>query len=115
MVDETKLWQEQARRLGGEDLVTKIEHIARDCAETKEMVAEMKNSAFPGGDIGGHKRYHEAVIERTAEMRRLRVAIQERTVTSIIWALCVFLALCVYAYCTGGKPPPFTIPMNGGR
>lgn len=43
-------------------------------------------SAFPNGDIAGHCRYHEIQMERLEETRRLRVAIQEKTISGLIWA-----------------------------
>lgn len=43
-------------------------------------------AAFPSGDIEGHCRYHEIQIEKLQEMRRLRVAIQEKTISGLIWA-----------------------------
>lgn len=41
--------------------------------------------AFPGGDHIGHCRYHQLMIEDIEERRRLRRAILEKTLTSLIW------------------------------
>lgn len=54
--------------------------------------------AFPGGDIDGHRRYHELMIERTSEVRRLRVAIQEKTISGLLWALIIGIGLAVWSY-----------------
>lgn len=68
----------------------------------EEMVERMlalekaARMAFPGGDAEGHRRAHEAMIERTAELRRLRVAIQEKTISGLVWAAVVGLGLLVY-------------------
>lgn len=98
------LWQEQARRLGGDDLVTTIETMARDIHDIKKNMADLSSTAFPGGDVEGHRRYHELMIERNMELRRLRIAIQEKTLSGLVWVLIIFLGLCVLSYITG-KPP----------
>lgn len=45
--------------------------------------------AFPGGDHVGHCRYHILMIEHLEERRRLRIAIQEKTISGLIWAALV--------------------------
>ena len=82
--------------------------MGRDLHEIKKNVADLSSTAFPGGDLEGHRRYHILMIERTEEIRKLRVAIREKTLGGLIWALIVFLGLCIYSYVAGGKPP--TIP-----
>ena len=101
---DNKLWQEQARQIGGDELVVTIENMAKDIHDIKKSVSDLSHSAFPGGDIEGHRRYHASMIERTEEIRRLRRAIQEKTISGLIWALIVFLGLCVLSYISG-KPP----------
>lgn len=105
-----ELWQQQAEKLGGEALVETIEQMAQDIHEIKKNVSDLTTSAFPGGDVEGHRRYHALMIERTEEIRRLRRAIQEKTISGLIWAFLVFLSLCVYSYVGGGKP---TLPPLG--
>jgi hypothetical protein len=58
------------------------------CEAIMEMRADIHKltQAFPGSDTDGHRRYHEIQIEKVAEMRRLRVAIQEKTISGLIWA-----------------------------
>lgn len=53
--------------------------------EIRENIKKL-TMAFPGGDIEGHRRYHEAQIEKIAEIRRLRIAIQEKTISALVWA-----------------------------
>lgn len=62
-----------------------IEDMQRRHEDHASQVAALK-AAFPGGDTGAHLRYHESLIERNAELRRLRVAIQEKTISGLIWA-----------------------------
>lgn len=91
-----ELWQQQARAMGGDDLVAKVEQMADDIHDIKAVMTTL-NKAFPSGDIDGHRRYHEAVIERNAELRRLRVAIQEKTISGLIWIAIVWMGSRAWA------------------
>lgn len=57
----------------------------------EEGIADLKD-AFPAADLSGHRRYHELIIRRTEEIRRLRVAIQEKTISALVWILLLWLA-----------------------
>ena len=54
------------------------------------------NKAFAGGDAEGHRRAHEAMINLIEEKRRLRVAIQEKTISGLIWAGIMFVGLAIF-------------------
>jgi len=54
--------------------------------------------AFPGADHVGHCRYHDLMIEQIEERRKLRRAVQEKTISGLVWALIVGLALAVWHY-----------------
>jgi len=54
--------------------------------------------AFPGGDHVGHCRYHELMIEDIAEKRRLREAVQQKTISALVWAAVAGLAYAVWQY-----------------
>jgi hemerythrin len=60
----------------------------------EQIIALQK--AFPAEDAEGHRRYHEAIIEKTAEIRRLRQAIQEKTISGLIWAAIVWFGIAVF-------------------
>ena len=65
--------------------------------------------AFPHSDIEGHRRYHETQIEILEEKRRLRSAIQEKTISGLIWSAIVGISIIVWNYAvhfirTGGNP-----------
>jgi hypothetical protein len=49
------------------------------------------NAGFPGGDPVLHRMYHDGIIERTQELRKLRQAIQEKTILALIFAGGVWL------------------------
>jgi hypothetical protein len=53
--------------------------------ELTQRVEKME-TAFPQKDYDGHRRAHEAFIERTAEIRRLRIVIAEKTIAGLVWA-----------------------------
>ena len=53
-------------------------------------------TAFPNSDFEGHKRYHETIVEMLAERRRLRMAIQEKTISGLIWMVLVGLGLAIW-------------------
>jgi hypothetical protein len=54
--------------------------------------------AFPGGDHVGHCRYHDLMIEQLEERRKLRRAVQEKTISGLLWAAIVGIALAVWHY-----------------
>lgn len=62
--------------------------------------------AFPGGDHMGHCRYHELMIEGIEEKRKLRQAVQEKTISGLVWAAMVGLAYAIWQYLKSslGKP-----------
>jgi len=97
------LWQEMMAP-HGDALVNLLTEI-RDsqCAMKKRidgMEQSMKehiNLAFAGGDPEGHRRAHEIMIQTMEEKRRLRVAIQEKTISGLIWAAVLWLALAAWS------------------
>lgn len=55
-------------------------------------------AAFPGGDVEGHARYHQIKIEEILERKKLRAAIEEKTISGLVWALIVSVAVAVGNY-----------------
>ena len=84
--------QEDLSRIVDPEVVRVLHQILNGQHEMMEALAKL-SGAFPGGDSEGHRRYHEAIIENTAEKRRLRIAIQEKTISGVIWAGVVWLAV----------------------
>lgn len=54
--------------------------------------------AFPDGDWAGHRRYHEVQIEMLLESRRLRAAVQEKTITGLVWLLLGVAGLAMWQW-----------------
>ena len=99
----SELWQKQALQLGGDALVEFLSAIREDQQRILQILGDMEVrhtesekaiasvvKGFPSGDIDGHRRYHEVMIENLAEKRRLRIAIQEKTVSGLVWAAAMF-------------------------
>ena len=102
----TEKWKKEALDLGGESFVEKISDLAdsinllvenAEASETRmekaEMSIEKLYKAYPSGDVDGHRRYHELIIENTEEKRRLRLAIKEKTYAGLAWAAIVAAVL----------------------
>lgn len=62
----------------------------------EKLVSDHINKAFPGADADGHRRAHEAMIQLAEEKRRLRVAIQEKTLSALVWGAIIALALALW-------------------
>jgi hypothetical protein len=94
-----ELWQQEAAKIGGESLV----HVITEVKEGQEKIIERLDTieeshqqtirevsrfkdAFPSGDFESHQRYHAMLIEQLAERRRLRIAIQEKTISGLVWS-----------------------------
>jgi hypothetical protein len=93
--------------MGGDALVEVLSEIkecqARMATKINGMGTEIEshleahiNKAFAGGDPDGHRRAHEAMIDMIEEKRKLRVAIQEKTISGLIWAAVVFIGLSIF-------------------
>lgn len=50
-----------------------------------------------------HHKFIQLLIEREEDKKRLRRAIIEKTLTSLIWSLIVFIALAAWKGLTDGK------------
>jgi len=76
------------------------EHASETNLRLGSMEAKLDRvaGAFPASDFEGHRRYHETMIEMLAERRRLRIAIQEKTISGAIWAGIVFLGVASWKY-----------------
>lgn len=100
------LWQEELRKLGGEQLVSMLTQI-RDAQES--MNARMDNIengigaaiqqhisiAFAGGDAEGHRRAHETMIAMMEERRKMYASIREKTLSGLLWAAVVWGGLAI--------------------
>lgn len=92
MTQMNQEWHEDAKRLGGERLIPVISKIQENHSE---LDAKFKK-AFPAGDHEGHCRYHQTMMEILEEKRRLRIAVQEKTISGLIWAAITGIGLAVW-------------------
>lgn len=54
----------------------------------RELVVE----AFPGGDAGAHRRYHEAEIEKALDRKALKKEMRNKLVMAAFWIVVVAVA-----------------------
>lgn len=79
-----ELYQDQ-RPLGAPgELRETVQKMSADIGEIKDTLQDLLK-AFPAGDLEGHRRYHDAMIERNHEIRKLRYAIREKTIFGLLW------------------------------
>lgn len=102
--EPVELWQTEVRKMVGEplvevilglqegqrEIVTTLAQFDKRQEHTEQEIINIKK-AFPDGDMEGHRRYHETMIEMLQERRRLRAAIQEKTISALIW-VCIVAA-----------------------
>lgn len=106
---QIELWQHEAKKIGGESLVQVIMEIRDDIIRILKRLDEMDDqhkeakdsinkltAAFVGGDVEGHRRFHEMMIERNKELKSLRIAIQEKTISALLWSAIMFVAMAVF-------------------
>ena len=67
-----------------------IKEVYRLQKETLKEIDSFKK-AFVGDDLDGHRRYHQTVIDMLEERRKLRLAIQEKTITGLVWLFLCWL------------------------
>ena len=104
--DRDILWQDELRKMGGDELVRVLKEI-RECQQkTWDRVNEVEgnieislkahiNTAFAGGDADGHRRAHEVMISMMEERRRMYASIKEKTVSGLIWGGLVWLGYSI--------------------
>lgn len=63
--------------------------LLRKILEKQDEMERMFMGAFPGGDLDGHRRYHEEVILMMQDRRKLRAAVIEQVVKGSVWALII--------------------------
>lgn len=104
-------WQEEAKKLGGHQLVeaidsliqgqaqilAKLGHIEKENANDKNDITNIMK-AFPDQDYEGHRDYHQTLIDILEEKRKLRIAVQEKTISSLLWLFIVFIGLSIWEY-----------------
>jgi hypothetical protein len=57
--------------------------------------------AFPEEDPGGHRRYHDAIVDRIEKRAKLYDALLEELTKKGMWALIIFLGAAIFYYVKG--------------
>lgn len=91
--------RESVHRMGRElsTINTTMDTISGDVHDIKKSLGDLLK-AFPAGDLDGHRRYHDAIIERNHEIRKLRYAIQEKTIFGLLWLALGLIGASVWFY-----------------
>lgn len=100
---ENDKWKEELRK---ENLPYIFTEVIIEIKESQDKIVEtmnkeltaIKNEAFPNGDLTGHKYYHNIMIERNRELKSLRNAIAEKTISGLAWSGTMFLVYAVIDY-----------------
>lgn len=95
MSQQKVLWQDRARELGGDELVELIDGMAVDIHNIKIGMDKFL-TAFPNGDMDGHREYHRIMIERNRELRRLSSIIREKTIVGLVWMILVGVGVSIW-------------------
>ena len=71
------------------DALESLSNVQQETVDTLKGITAVNQkimSAFPSGDVDGHKRYHETMIEDMQSRKDLTKAIKEKTISGLIWA-----------------------------
>ena len=66
--------------------------------ERFDSLEKTLKSAFPNGDLEGHRRAHETVIAMADDRARLWKTVLEKTISGSIWAAVVLLAMALWEF-----------------
>lgn len=100
------LWQDELRKLGGDQLVTILTEIRDAQCKMGKRIDELEGGigiaiqdhvkqAFAGSDPEGHRRAHEVMMEMLDERRKLVAAIKEKTISGLIWGLTIWMGIAI--------------------
>lgn len=78
-----------------ERILQRLDLIDKHNEDRDEKIKELFN-AFPANDPVGHCKYHELQMEMLAERRKLRAAVQEKTISALIWVGIVAVGTAVW-------------------
>ena len=87
----------ERRRLDATSTEPILSHIDKRFDEMETLI----RSGFPDGDIEGHRRAHETVIESAAGRAKLWSTVLEKTISGSVWAAIVLLAMALWEYVKG--------------
>lgn len=91
-----------------------IQHAVRIAVEVEvakvraEMTAALKvqeesfaayiKTAFPDGDLGGHKRFHDQLVEEDRDRKALYKEIRNKAVSGVFWVALVLVGTAIWEY-----------------
>lgn len=78
--------------------IERLEKLADEMGRKIDDTRERLISAFPGGDMEGHRHYHEMMMEAGRDRKRLITAVKEKTVAGLVWALMLGVGIACWKY-----------------
>lgn len=75
----------------------RAEETARAVAEALRGIDELRR-AFPNGDPDGHRRFHEAIIQKEEDKAQFYRTLRDKLVERGLWALLALLGAAVWLY-----------------
>lgn len=76
------------------DVVARV----KDLENRTDQIEEQFKAAFPNEDHISHCRYHQLMIEEIEGRKRLRQAVLEKSVISLVWALVLVVGAAMWTY-----------------
>lgn len=80
-----------------DQIMASINELRQEVRDSKAAI-ESIFKAFPEGDIGGHCRYHEEIIQSMVDRRKLRQELISHLVKSSTWAALIGAAIVLWQY-----------------
>ena len=80
---------------GQKEIVVRLDKMEAANKQAREDITVLKG-AFPDGDVEGHKRYHQTMIQMLEEKRQLRQAVKEKTISGLVWLAIVGIGTAVW-------------------
>lgn len=78
-----------------QELMGVVDKLDDRMLDAEKMIQKLY-TAFPAGDVEGHRRYHDREIRRFDQRERLIAAIQEKTISGFIWSGIVGLGFILW-------------------
>lgn len=75
-----------------------VMRLLRQILHRQEELESLLMGAFPGGDLEGHKRYHEEVILLMREKRQTWNDVRTHVIKGSVWALLLAMCGAVWTY-----------------
>ena len=87
------------------EVLLEVQSFHRDVNEKLDLMntrLQRLESGFPGGDVEGHARYHQSLIDDMQVRKDLAKAIKEKTISGLIWVSILWAGSHFWEYVVSG-------------